>query len=57
MNWEERRIKLIENEFVCVGDKWIHKPSKKEFWVSDIKKLDDWEFDKLITSRCIYQLP
>jgi len=51
MDWDKRIKVLKENNFEYAGDRYIHIPSNKEFWVEDIKKLDDVQFKKFINWR------
>ena len=48
MDWNKKIAILKENGFLYVGDRYIHNATGKEFWVEDIKKLDDMQFEKFI---------
>lgn len=48
MDWNKKIAILKENGFLYVGDRYIHNVTGKEFWVEDIKKLDDMQFEKFI---------
>lgn len=48
MDWNKKIAILKENGFLYVGDRYIHDATGKEFWVEDIKKLDDMQFEKFI---------
>ena len=48
MDWNKKIAILKENGFLYVGDRYIHDVTGKEFFVEDIKKLDDMQFEKFI---------
>jgi hypothetical protein len=55
MDWNERVEILKANGFIYAGDRYIHNSTKKDFWVTDIKMLDDRQFQQFIRTKCIYK--
>jgi hypothetical protein len=55
INWEERQKILAENKFVLSNGQYKHIPTNKVFGIIEIKELSDYDFEKLIECKCIYE--
>ncbi len=53
--WDERKKKLKENNFKYAGDRYVHTPSGKVFWIDELKEMDCYSFEAFLHSRCIYE--
>lgn len=55
VDMDQTKETLRKNNFTIRGNRCIHNPTKKDFYLFDIQRMNEIEFKRFLESKSIYQ--